>query len=225
MLGSHSLAERLRARLDQLGLNVSQLAELAGVNRSFLYDVLRGRSTRPSLDTLALVARALKVERDWLTHGVGEVEGVSPFIDNPDESFVAIAEAIPRPSMGGGAVVHEDGVRPGRAYHFRRSWIRDSLRASPTELRIMQVEGDSMEPSLRDGDTVLVDMSRRSPLPAGIFVLHDGMGLVAKRLEHVPLSEPPKLRIISDNPLYAPYEALAEDVKIIGRIRWFAREV
>jgi phage repressor protein C with HTH and peptisase S24 domain len=40
--------------------------------------------------------------------------------------------------------------------------------------------------SLHDGDIVLVDLGRRTTTPPGIFVLHDGMGLVAKRLEHVP---------------------------------------
>jgi hypothetical protein len=47
----------------------------------------------------------------------------------------------------------------------------------------------------------LVDLGRRSPTPPGIFVLDDGMGLVAKRLEHIPSSDPPRVRIISDNPL------------------------
>ena len=55
-----------------------------------------------------------------------------------------------------------------------------------------------MLPTLCDGDTVLVDLSRGSPSPAGIFVLHDGLGLVAKRVEHVLMSEPARLRIISD---------------------------
>ena len=59
----------------------------------------------------------------------------------------------------------------------------------------------------------------------GIFVLHDGMGLVAKRLEHIPNSDPPRVRIISDNPFYKPYEGSGEEVNIIGRIRWFAREM
>ena len=126
--------------------------------------------------------------------------------------------------MGGGAIV-EDESRPGRDYHFRRSWIRDKLRAAPSMLRVLQVEGDSMLPTLEDGDTVLVDMNQRAPTPPGVFVLHDGMGLVAKRLEHVPMSDPPRLRIISDNPHYTPYECMAEDVNVVGRIRWFAREL
>ena len=89
----------------------------------------------------------------------------------------------------------------------------------------MHVEGDSMMPTLHHGDIVLVDLARRAPTPPGIFVLHDGMGLVAKRLDHIPNSEPPRVRIISDNPFYAPYEGTAEEVNIIGRISWFAREI
>jgi len=226
MTDHHTLADRLRARADQLGLAPAHVAEMAGVNRSFVYDILRGRSVRPGIDRLADVARVLKVDRDWLIHGIGEVEGASPFIDNPDETFVAIAHASPRPAMGGGAVVSdEDGDTPGRAYHFRRSWIKDSLKASPSQLRIMHVAGDSMAPTLLDGDTVLVDMTRHLPNPPGIFVLDDGMGLVAKRLEHIPNSDPPAVRVISDNKLYPEYERTADEIRIIGRIRWFAREI
>jgi phage repressor protein C with HTH and peptisase S24 domain len=82
-----------------------------------------------------------------------------------------------------------------------------------------------MMPTLHDGDIVLVDLGRRAPTPPGIFVLHDGMRLVAKRLEHIPNNDPPRVRIISDNPLYKPYEGGGEEVNIIGRIRWFAREM
>lgn len=67
--------------------------------------------------------------------------------------------------------------------------------------------------------------ARRSPNLPGIFVLLDGMGLVAKRLEHIPNSDPPRVRIISDNPLYAPYEGVADEINVVGRIRWFAREL
>jgi len=126
--------------------------------------------------------------------------------------------------MGGGSILDEE-AKPGRNFHFRRSWIRDRLKAAPSSLRVVHVEGDSMRPTLEDGDTVLVDMNQKSPVPPGIFVLHDGMGLVAKRLEHIPNSDPPAVRVISDNGVYSPYERTADEVNIIGRIRWFAREI
>ena len=48
--------------------------------------------------------------------------------------------------------------------------------------------------------------ARTASTPPGIFVLFDGLSLVAKRLEKVANFDPPTLWIISDNPIYAPYE-------------------
>jgi hypothetical protein len=51
------------------------------------------------------------------------------------------------------------------------------------------------------------------------------MSLFVKDGEGWRHTDPPRVRIISDNPLYSPYEGTAEEVNIIGRIRWFAREI
>lgn len=219
-----TLADRLKARARQLGLTAAQIAEIAGVNLSFVYDIFRGKSENPNLERLDRLAGALKVERNWLLHGLGEVEGESPILENPDLAFVAIPYVNVRPSMGGGQHVDLE-PNHGRPYHFQKSWIRHDLKANPADLRIMHVVGDSMTPTLLDGDIVLVDTGRRIPSPPGVFVLHDGMGLVAKRLEHIPNSDPARVRIISDNGYYSPYEGLADEINVIGRIRWFAREM
>lgn len=85
---------------------------------------------------------------------------------------------------------------------------RGSLRCALKSNRTMGADGGhSMAPTLLDGDTVLVDMTRRAPNPPWIFVLDDGMGLVAKRLEHIPNSDPPAVRVISDNRFYSPTNA------------------
>ena len=220
----YSMADRLRARARQLGLNARQVADLAGINRSFVYDIMRGRSENPNLEKLSTVADVIKVERNWLLHGLGDVEGESPIVENPDEAFVSVLSVKVTASMGGGAFVDES-IENGKPYHFQRAWIKEGLKASPRDLRIMHVEGDSMEPTLQDGDVVLVDMSRKAPTPPGLFILFDGMGLVAKRLEHVLSSEPPAVRIVSDNILYNAYERTADEISIVGRIRWFAREI
>ena len=216
--------ERLRARIRQLGMSVADVARAAGVNRSFVYDILRGRSQVPNLEKLTGIAQVVKVDLEWLLSGKGRVEGDDPITEDYQNDFVAIQYASARPSMGGGAIV-EDEHGVGRDFHFRRSWIRDRLKAAPSMMRVMGVEGDSMTPTLQGGDVVLVDMNQRRPVPPGIFVLYDGMGLVAKRLEYIPMSDPPRLRIISDNQQYSPYECTAEEVNIIGRVRWYGREM
>jgi phage repressor protein C with HTH and peptisase S24 domain len=71
----------------------------------------------------------------------------------------------------------------------------------------------------------MVDTSRRIPPPPGIFVIWDGMGIVAKRIEHVPHSYPTKVIIKSLNPEYQTYERNAEDVNIIGRVVWASKRL
>ena len=216
--------ERLRARIRQLGMSVADVAREAGVNRSFVYDILRGRSQVPNLDKLTRVAKVVKVELEWLLSGKGRVAGGNPITGDYQNDFVAIQYAAARPSTGGGTIV-ENEERTARDFHFRRAWIRDRLKAAPSMMRVMDVQGDSMTPTLKEGDVVLVDMNQRSPAPPGVFVLHDGMGLVAKRLEYVPMSEPRRVRIISDNRQYSLYECTAEEVNVFGRVRWYGREI
>jgi hypothetical protein len=82
-----------------------------------------------------------------------------------------------------------------------------------------------MEPLLSSGDRILIDTSQRVPAPPGIFVIWDGMGLVAKRVEHIPNSDPPKVVIKSVNPEYQSYERIAEEVNVVGRVVWLARRL
>ena len=90
---------------------------------------------------------------------------------------------------------------------------------------MITVDGDLMEPLLSSGDRILIDVNRQVPVPLGIFVIRDGMGFVAKRIEHVPNSEPPKVVLESLNPKYDSYEQLAEEVRLVGRAVWVSRRL
>ena len=98
--------------------------------------------------------------------------------------------------------------------------LRHDLGADDPQI---QESGGSLPPST--GDRILVDTNQRVPSPPGIFVIWDGMGLVAKRVEHVPHSDPPKVIIKSVNPEYQTYEREAEEVKIVGRVIWAAKRL
>jgi len=143
-------------------------------------------------------------------------------IDN-DPAVAAVPEVNINASAGGGALV--DHERRGDNWYFPASWLRHELRAEAENLRIISIDGDSMEPILEAGDKILIDTSRKAPSPPGIFVLYDGMGLVAKQLEPVPNTEPARVLIRSANPRYQDYERTVDEVSIIGRVVWYARRV
>lgn len=95
----------------------------------------------------------------------------------------------------------------------------------PGDRRVITIQGDSMEPLLASGDRILVDLSQRVPAPPGICVIWDGLGVVAKRVEHVSNADPPTLRLSSVNPAYQSYERSADEVNVIGRVTWVARRM
>jgi|SRR5581483_11007733 len=140
------------------------------------------------------------------------------------EGFVGIAEIDVRASAGPGAF-NEDLEETKVTWLFPEAIVRHEFRAPPNELRMITVDGDSMEPLLSSGDRILIDTSQRVPVPPGIFVVWDGMGLVAKRVEHIPNSDPAKVVIKSVNPEYQAYERIAEEVNVVGRVVWVARRL
>ena len=82
-----------------------------------------------------------------------------------------------------------------------------------------------MPPEMSAGDRIVVDTARRIPATGEMAVLWDGNGLVVKRIETVREPGPPRLRLISANPDYAPYTCLAQEAHIVGRVLWTIRRV
>lgn len=214
-----TLIQNLRKEMQERDMNVIELAKAAGLKPSFIYDILNGKSTNPSPIRLAGIADVLEISLSQLL-GVETPSGRSR---PPSNEYVKISSILVAASAGGGNVTLEE--REGEPYYFRRSWVRDRLNANPSELRMIFVQGDSMEPTLCHGDMILVDITKKNPSPPGIFVLFDGFGLIAKRIEFLSNSTPPSLRIMSDNPQYLPYDRAFSETNIIGRVVWFAREI
>ncbi len=213
------LNDRLRECMDAVGKKPRQVADEAGVGSSFVHDILLGRSANPTTEKLDRVARVLGTSVGYLLHG--ERSGMRPGPRQPRPGYVAVPFVKVEASLGGGALATDE--EHDEPWFFRRSWLRDTLGAKAPDLRLIGVKGDSMEPTLLNGDIVMLDVADRISTPPGIFVLFDGIGLVAKRLEPVPNSDPPLVRIISDNPRYDTYARTLEEIAVVGRVIWFAR--
>jgi phage repressor protein C with HTH and peptisase S24 domain len=49
---------------------------------------------------------------------------------------------------------------------------------------------------------------------------------VCKWVERIPNTDPPRLRISSENSRFQPYDAVEHDeATLIGRVVWFARQI
>lgn len=101
--------------------------------------------------------------------------------------------------------------------------IVERMSANTDTIRIIRVEGDSMQPLLHPGDRVAVDTMRIKPTPPGLFIIWDGIGLLIKRVEHIPGTK--NVRISSANEAYSTYEQPIKDLHIQGRVVWVGREI
>jgi phage repressor protein C with HTH and peptisase S24 domain len=108
---------------------------------------------------------------------------------------------------------------------FDERWLRQISRGRPQDVSIIQVQGDSMTPTLADGDDILVDSGDGAEhLRDGIYVLRREDSLLVKRIALSPV--PGRFSIKSDNPAYPDWPEVAlEDVNIIGRVIWAGRRV
>ena len=208
-----------------------------GRNAAYLHQfIFRGTPKVLTEDVREELAKHLRTDPDSLRHkqvpprkprskpDEQVEEGTRPARLRAPEGFVAIPEIDVRASAGPGAV-HEGLEEAKETWLFPGSMVRHEFRARPDDLRMITVDGDSMEPLLASGDRILLDTSQRIPVPPGIFVIWDGMGVVAKRVEHVPSSDPPKIVVRSINPDYPTYELTGEEVNIIGRVVWAAKRL
>lgn len=219
------IGERLRMEMKKRGVTSAELARRADVKMSFLYDIMSGKSANPSTVKLARVADMLGVSLAYLVGNTSNPHPPAPTAGargSAGGDYVSIPRITVGMAAGGNAVVSEE--HSGESYHFRTEWIRGHLHAQPGELRMLYVRGDSMEPTLCHDDIVLVDTSKKHPTPPGIFIVFDGLGLMAKRLELVE-GGARRVRVTSDNPQYAAYERDPGELTIVGRVVWFAREI
>lgn len=231
----------VRARLVELiahrdpPTDLKRASLACGKNHAYLHQfVHRGTPRRLPEDVRYALASHLGVDQSVLR----DAEPLPPPLDphpNPpntrggsqggdgDEDQVLVPElrVSNLPKGVDPAAVRETASRWG----FPLGWIRYSLKANPDALRIVGVDGDSMEPVLRSGDHLLIDTERRAPSPPGVFVVFDGVGLVARSLEFLPNSDPPIVLIRSPGEMVRDVEVPLDDVQIIGRAIWHTRRL
>lgn len=244
-----NFGDRIREAADLIGGQL-ELSRRTGISATSINNYVLGTSD-PSRTRLVAIANATGVSAGWLATGEGPmrpeeaheqpacpacterevVRDPQPcFIDengvvsiprwqNPDpEMFDYIPMAETRLSAGGGCFVLSENMED--YYAFRKNWL-SRVASSPNRLVLMRINGNSMSPTLEDGDTVMIDTGRRDIKEGMIYALRVDHSVMIKRLS---FRVGGKVLIISDNRHdYDPYEAPMKDVHILGQVIFFCR--
>ena len=202
---------RLVVMAARRGASLAQLSALIGRNSSYLQQFVRKGSPR----------KLEEGDRRRLAEffGVTESELGGPEEKAPNSARSPRADwvDVPRLALGAsaGPGAFAAGEVPVGAFRFAARWLRGQ-GLDPAMLSAIAVAGDSMEPTLRDGDEILVDKTPR-PLRDGIHVVRLDEALLVKRVE---LLRGGHVALASDNPAYRTIEVPMGEIGVVGRVVW-----
>jgi phage repressor protein C with HTH and peptisase S24 domain len=216
-----SLKARVKYRMSELGLNPAQVSKAAGFAPTFIRDLMDGRKQSVRSDSLQKLADALEVTPEWL-NGEGPLEGsagaVAKTVYRDEIHSVPIFDI--RASAGPGSLAEDGepiGYQPYRAQELERI-----TRADISNLAVIRVAGDSMEPTLSNADQVLVDLTVARIGRDGLYILAVDEDLLVKRCQ-VDL-ETGAVIVISDNSAYETIRVTDRDrLNVLGRVVWLGR--
>ncbi|WOE43157.1 XRE family transcriptional regulator [Acinetobacter chinensis] len=199
--------QRLRSEIERIG--VSELARKAGVARNSLYNW--SEKGNIPMDKLFLLAE-YGVNVDYILNGQSQ-DATGSAMD--EFGLIPVREDI-EVSAGAGAFV---GMEDSSAYcmAFRKDWL-NSRGLKEKDLYVVFTRGDSMEPTISDQDSLLVNTAEKMPHDGHIYVIRSQDTLWVKRIQKLLNGS---LLLISDNKIYPPMELNlneASDVEIIGKV-------
>lgn len=138
-------------------------------------------------------------------------------LDLAGQEVVAIPRYDAGLSAGHGAIIGEDAAPEGFQF-IEKDWLRVASASTTENLAVVKVDGDSMQPTLADGDWILVDRGHTHVRRDGVYALAFNGACWIKRLTINFKNK--RFQVISDNAVYPMQELTEEELTILGRAVW-----
>ena len=217
----NTLKDRLEELMAEYGLDTQQqLADFAGVSKGLVGQWFNG-STGLGAKPLSAFDKKTRFSINWLTEGTGDKykTHVLPAItESESEDRIRFPRLNAEATCGAGTI-NDHYIEVVDYVTVAAAWAREKLGGNLNKIQVITARGDSMEPTIEDGDVMFVDTAIEAFEGDGLYLLWYIDGLKAKRLQSTVGGG---LMIISDNSSYRTETVRGEDlnaVHIIGRIR------
>lgn len=210
--------EALDRLLKERGEDYAGLSRLIGKNPAYIQQFIkRGTPRKLDEDDRRTIARYLGVSEELLG-GRGSRQA-----DDDAGGMIRVPRLDVDASAGHGAIAEGEEVVAHIA--FDPNWLRQLCKGGTNKLSFIRVQGDSMSPTLADGDDILVDGADGADrLRDGIYVLRREDTLMVKRLAINPFAA--RATVSSDNPAYPEWrDCDLSTLAIIGRVVWAGRRL
>ena len=213
------IGSALRAVRESQNLSRKEFSERLNISERTIANYELGENS-PSYDYINKLVTEFGVNSGYFFGKEGMFPEEKPLKDFSDFVGVPLLADV-RAAAGAGAFVDNESVE--RSISFRRDWLKGK-GISTSMLSAIHVTGDSMEPTLRNGDILLVDGSQTQPKTDSIYVVYADHGLVVKRCGALKDNI---LTLVSDNPAIRDMSVDLADGHnhVAGRVVWFGRAI
>lgn len=163
-------------------------------------------------------SRTTGYSMDWILTGKGVPQTDKIQVIQEDNDYCHISQYSIEASAGQGALVEAENIDQHLA--FKESWLRKS-GINPANLIAIYARGDSMEPTIFSGDSLVIDKTKDTVTSdGGVYVINYDGELFVKRVQK---QLDGLVAITSDNKNYRDMTIPLQDLsklKIIGRVVW-----
>lgn len=216
-MASSSFSERLANIFRERDITQQEAAQKVGVSRQAIARWLNGSSengsSEPERAKIVALAEFLRLPPAYLMFGES---GAFDSVELNDNMI-----SIPVLDVQGGcwpAGRENTVVSMVMLLKVMKDWVLSRCpNANLFKLHIINAFGDSMEPTIKEGDFIIVDTSKTNVAADGIYAIQAGQETFIKRIQR---QIDGSVLLLSDNPHYQPYKVPPEDretMKIIGK--------
>jgi phage repressor protein C with HTH and peptisase S24 domain len=211
MIGLKDIVDKLKDVLSQSSINKKvfdkDVAKALNIPQG-TFASMKKRNSIPYEEILEFCA-IKKISVNWLFFD----QAVDMLKEETEKFFHVRYFSDIRASAGGGAYGFDEKMY--QTLRIDKTIMDNMVGLGNTKLEAIHVNGESMEPTLRDGSIVFLDREQKDISKDGIFIASTTTGLFIKRIRQ---RADGMIELISDNSLYTPELISAEEISIVGKV-------